>query len=120
MVEDKDLTDFMSDNFPTGKQSKLDAYREQIITLKTKGYSGKDIQRFLKEKKSVVVSLSNLNNYIKNVRSKIEKQESSFSDNTLKKNNKSTKTQKNEQISKETIAPNKPKIWTNRTSKDLI
>lgn len=66
MLEDTDLTDFMNKNRPTGKRSKLDAYCEQIATLKKSGYSAKDIHRFLKDKKNVEVSLSNLNTYIKN------------------------------------------------------
>lgn len=46
-----DVTDFMRENRPSGKISKLDPYRSEIEELKQNDYSEKDILRFLAEKK---------------------------------------------------------------------
>ena len=46
-----DVNQFMAENTPSGKQSKLDPYLSEIQTLKDHHYSESDILRFLKEKK---------------------------------------------------------------------
>ena len=46
-----DLDDFVKNNAPSGKKSKLYAFAGEIFTLKNLGYSEKDILKFLLEKK---------------------------------------------------------------------
>jgi hypothetical protein len=60
-----DVTDFMRENRPSGKISKLDPYRSEIEELKQNDYSEKDILRFLAEKKGIVVTQPTLNRFIK-------------------------------------------------------
>lgn len=59
-----DLEDFVKNNAPSGKKSKLDAFAGEIFTLKNLGYSEKDILRFLLEKKGIKVSQPTLNRFI--------------------------------------------------------
>ena len=60
-----DLDDFVKNNAPSGKKSKLDAFAGEIFTLKNLGYSEKDILRFLLEKKGIKVSQPTLNRFIR-------------------------------------------------------
>lgn len=60
-----DVNQFMAENTPSGKQSKLDPYLSEIQTLRDHYYSESDILRFLKEKKGVSVSQPTLNRFIK-------------------------------------------------------
>ncbi len=60
-----DLEDFVKNNAPSGKKSKLDAFAGEIFTLKNLGYSEKDILRFLLEKKGIKVSQPTLNRFIR-------------------------------------------------------
>lgn len=60
-----DLEDFVKNNAPSGKKSKLDAFAGEIFTLKNLGYSEKDILRFLLEKKGMTVSQPTLNRFIR-------------------------------------------------------
>lgn len=60
-----DLKDFVKNNAPSGKKSKLDAFAGEIFTLKNLGYSEKDILRFLLEKKGIKVSQPTLNRFIR-------------------------------------------------------
>ena len=60
-----DLEDFVKNNAPSGKKSKLDAFAGEIFTLKNLGYSEKDILRFLLEKKGIKVSQPTLNMFIR-------------------------------------------------------
>lgn len=60
-----DLDDFVKNNTPSGKKSKLDAFAGEIFTLKDLGYSEKDILRFLLEKKEMAVSQPTLNRFIR-------------------------------------------------------
>ena len=60
-----DLDDFVKNNAPSGKKSKLDAFAGEIFTLKNLGYSEKDILRFLLEKKGMTVSQPTLNRFIR-------------------------------------------------------
>lgn len=60
-----DLEDFVKNNAPSGKKSKLDAFAGEIFTLKNLGYSEKDILRFLFEKKGMTVSQPTLNRFIR-------------------------------------------------------
>lgn len=62
-----DLEKFISENKPKGK-SRLDAYKEDILTLKKHRYSDKDVQRFLFEKKGIKVSITTLNRFINQYR----------------------------------------------------
>ncbi|WP_373700714.1 hypothetical protein [Neisseria dentiae] len=61
-----DLDDFVKNNTPSGKKSKLDAFAREIFALKKLGYSEKDILRFLSEKKGVSVTQPTLNRFIRN------------------------------------------------------
>lgn len=61
-----DLDDFVKNNTPSGKKSKLDAFVREIFALKKLGYSEKDILRFLSEKKGVSVTQPTLNRFIRN------------------------------------------------------
>ena len=60
-----DLDDFVKNNAPSGKKSKLAAFAGEIFTLKDLGYSEKDILRFLLEKKEMAVSQPTLNRFIR-------------------------------------------------------
>lgn len=60
-----DLEDFVKNNAPSGKKSKLDAFAGEIFKLKNLGYSEKDILRFLLEKKGIKVSQPTLNRFIR-------------------------------------------------------
>lgn len=60
-----DLKRFMVENKPSGRISKLDMHKEEIFTLKEKGYSEKDILKFLSEYRDVVVSQPALNRFIR-------------------------------------------------------
>lgn len=60
-----DLDDFVKNNVPSGKKSKLDAFAGEIFTLKNLGYSEKDILKFLLEKKGMTVSQPTLNRFIR-------------------------------------------------------
>ena len=60
-----DLEDFVKNNAPSGKKSKLDAFAGEIFTLKNLGYSEKDILRFLLEKKGIKVRQPTLNRFIR-------------------------------------------------------
>lgn len=60
-----DLDDFVKNNAPSGKKSKLDAFAGEIFTLKNLSYSEKDILRFLLEKKGIKVSQPTLNRFIR-------------------------------------------------------
>lgn len=60
-----DLDDFVKNNAPSGKKSKLDAFAGEIFTLKNLGYSEKDILKFLLEKKGMTVSQPTLNRFIR-------------------------------------------------------
>lgn len=64
-----DLDDFVKNNAPSGKKSKLDDFAEEIFTLKKLGYSEKDIVRFLLEKKAVSVTQPTLNRFIRSRKS---------------------------------------------------
>ena len=66
-----DLEDFVKNNAPSGKKSKLDAFAGEIFTLKNLGYSEKDILRFLLEKKGMTVSQPTLNRFIRSHTGKI-------------------------------------------------
>lgn len=60
-----ELERFIAENKPSGRTSKLDAYKEEIFILKDKGYSEKDILKFLAECRGVEVSQPALNRFIK-------------------------------------------------------
>lgn len=59
-----DLEKFILENEPKGT-FRLNAHKEDIWVLKRHGYSNKDVQRFLFEKKGIKVSITTLNRFIK-------------------------------------------------------
>lgn len=61
-----DFDDFVKNNRPSGKQSKLNGFAQEIFALKNLGYSEKDIVRFLFEKKGISVTQPTLNRFIRN------------------------------------------------------
>ena len=50
------MSDFVKNNAPSGKKSKLDNFVKEILGLKNLGYSEKDILRFLHKKRGITVS----------------------------------------------------------------
>lgn len=61
-----DLEEFMKNNKPDGRASKLEPFKQEIMVLKQKGYTEKTILKFLAEVKKVTVSQPALNKFIRN------------------------------------------------------
>ncbi len=60
-----DLADFMEKTKPEGKTSKLMPYFEDIVALKTHGYSEGQILQYLLEKKGLNVSRPTLSRFVR-------------------------------------------------------
>lgn len=60
-----DLVDFIANNEPEGKRSKLLPFKDEILKLKELGYAEKNILQFLKEKKGITVTRQTLNVFIR-------------------------------------------------------
>ena len=59
------MSDFVKNNAPSGKKSKLDNFVKEILGLKNLGYSEKDILRFLHKKRGITVSQPTLNRFVR-------------------------------------------------------
>ncbi len=60
-----DVDQFMKNNRPSGKKTKLEPFLQEIATLKNNGYSEQDILRFLAEMKNLKTSQQSLNRFIR-------------------------------------------------------
>ena len=59
------MSDFVKNNAPSGKKSKLDNFVKEILGLKNLGYFEKDILRFLHKKRGITVSQPTLNRFVR-------------------------------------------------------
>lgn len=69
----EDLEEFMKNNKPDGRASKLEPFKQEIMVLKQEGYTEKTILKFLAEVKKVTVSQPALNKFIRKSSSGIVK-----------------------------------------------
>ena len=60
-----DLDDFKAKNKPNGRVSKIEPYKNDILDLKSSGYSTADVVKYLAEYKNITVSVQAVNNFLK-------------------------------------------------------
>ncbi|MBQ9601509.1 MAG: hypothetical protein IJR46_05790 [Neisseriaceae bacterium] len=75
-----DLDDFKVANKPNGRVSKIEPYKDDVLDLKSNGYSTTDVVKYLKEYKNMSISAQAVNNFLKKIKG------------TGKSNTKTTKT----------------------------
>lgn len=60
-----DLDEFKANNKPNGRISKIAPHKDDILNLKSCGYSTADVVRYLKEYKKLTISTQAVNNFLK-------------------------------------------------------